>query len=256
MSSPPISFNLDPSHFSFGPSKAFLAADPQSLGAAEFTIVTLVVDVSQSVSAFASQLEQAIKNIVGMCHRSPRASNLMFQVILFNHTIVREDGFRELSAINLADFDGMIQPDGCTALYDAVCRGIETTFGYAETLSSKSFDVNAVLFVITDGMEYVPNGRRRVSSPDVVAGALNKARSPNREILESFQAFLVGVNIGDPDVKDALDGFQKIVQFDHKILLEDASPTTLAKLAEWVSKSVQSASQALGTGGPSQVLTF
>ena len=44
--------------------------------------------------------------------------------------------------------------------------------------------------------------------------------------------------------------------FTQYVAIADANATTIAKLGDFVSRSISSQSQALGTGGPSQSLTF
>ena len=60
----------------------------------------------------------------------------------------------------------------------------------------------------------------------------------------------------DAGVIDFLNGFKDEAGFDQFVEMGAATPAKLAKLAAFVSQSVSSTSQALGTGQPSQPLTF
>ena len=58
------------------------------------------------------------------------------------------------------------------------------------------------------------------------------------------------------DVERALDRFFKEAALTQKIDVGAATPEALAKLGNFVSESISSQSQALGTGAPSQALNF
>jgi len=66
---------------------------------------------------------------------------------------------------------------------------------------------------------------------------------------------LIGVN-EDPGIRRDLEEFQKHVGFSLFVPIENANEKNLARVANFVSQSVQSQSQALNSGGPSQSLTF
>ena len=57
------------------------------LGASEYTLVTLAIDMSSSVSGFKTELINSIKTILDTCKKSPRAENLLLRLIKFNITI-------------------------------------------------------------------------------------------------------------------------------------------------------------------------
>ena len=72
------------------------------------------------------------------------------------------------------------------------------------------------------------------------------------ESLESLNSILIGIG-GDQGY------FQKFVAecgMTQYVGLNDANEKTLARLGAFISQSVSSSSQALGTGGPSQSLVF
>ena len=75
-------------------------------------------------------------------------------------------------------------------------------------------------------------------------------KSVSGEILESMVSVLIGIN--GSSYSSWLSKFQKEAGLTHFIDAGDATPRKLAKLANFVSQSVSSQSQALGTGGPSQ----
>ena len=89
-------------------------------------------------------------------------------------------------------------------------------------------------------------------------------RARRAEKLESFKAILIGVgspdanNPNDPDnaTKQYLEEFKDRAGFDQFVWVGASTPQNIAKMAAFVSRSVSSSSQSLGTGGQSQNLSF
>jgi hypothetical protein len=231
------------SHFKFS------AAKIESLGASEYTIATVVVDVSGSVYPFGADIEAALKQTVQSCRKSPRADNLMLRVVLFNNGVSEVHGFKPLPDCNENDYDGIIQPGGGTALFDATYSSVEAMLQYGTELVKNDFQVNAALFVITDGEDNVSK-----TTAVTVAKAFVKAKAG--EMLESLMSVLIGVNTDQSGLNSFLDFFQKEAGFQQYVAIASADAKTLAKLGGFISKSISSQSQALGTGGASKSLTF
>lgn len=239
------------SHKIGGTHFAFSAAKIGSLGATEYTLATIVVDVSGSMEPRYADVEKALKTVVSTCRRSPRADNLLLRVVLFDTEVREVHGFRPLPDCNEADYDGCIPKHGSmTALYDAAFTAIEATSQYAAMLTKQDFLCNAIVFVVSDG------GDNASKMPAIrVADAMKKARQA--ETLESIMPLLIGVDTGGgAALADYLDVFQKEGGFDRFIWIEKADKTALARLAEFASKSMSSQSQAIGSGGPSKAVTF
>jgi uncharacterized protein YegL len=228
----------------------FSAVDINSLGASEYTIVTIVQDTSTSVGPYKNDMEKALKQILEACKKSPRSENLLLRLVEFNSNIEELHGFRELRNIDPKEYDDILKPRGMTALYDATADAVESTERYGKTLVDKDFPCNAIMFVITDGGE---NDSHMVKSPTVIKDAIKRILTD--ETLESFRSVLIGVGT-EPGVMDLLNKFQVDSGIDQFVEMGAATPTRLAKLADFISKSVSSTSQALGTGKPSQPLTF
>ena len=227
----------------------YSAARLKDLGATEYTLVTIVTDRSGSVTSFVAELTQCLKEIVQACKFSPRADNLLIRIVQFGDTLEEIHGFKLLSEIKPDDYDNAIQIKGNTALYDASANAVEATVDYGRKLSDQDFQVNAIAFVLTDGCE-----NASVMGINAVKDALKKAAKT--EAMESLISILVAVNMDDPDVADALNRFHADAGFTQFVVLKDASAKTLAKLAQFVSKSISAQSQALGSGAPSQPLTI
>jgi len=219
------------------------------LGATEYTVVTIACDVSGSTAAFIFDMESAITRIVQACKSSPRADNLLLRLLAFDDTLSELHGFKLLESCNLADYGGILHAGGSTALYDAAENAVSSTINYGQQLLSGDFSANAILFVITDGMD---NASRLPAKK--VKEAL--ARGISGEALESLVSVLIGVNVQDPQAVKFLRQFQVEANFTQYVELDQADAKTLARLAEFVSRSISAQSQALGTGGASQSLVF
>jgi uncharacterized protein YegL len=229
----------------------FSAVKPENLGASEYTLVTIVCDVSGSVNVFAKDLLKAIRMIIDACKKSPRSENLMIRLITFNDNIEEVHGFKELYMIDQDAYDDL-DPGGCTALFDATYSGIGSVLTYSETLIDQDYDVNGAVYIITDGMD----NRSSMGPSDIRKMIKEAIRS---EKIESLISILVGLkdpNETDQDWADQvsreLDTFHKQAGLTQYIDFGNATAGRLAKLAEFVSKSVSSQSNALGSGSPSQ----
>lgn len=228
----------------------FSAVDIEKLGAWEYTVVTVVQDTSTSVTAFKKDMEECLKKIVDACKKSPRSENLLLRVITFNNNSTELHGFTELRNIDVATYDDCLRCMGMTALYDAVVDGVESTEAFGKALVGKDRRCNAVMFIITDGEE---NASHIIHDVTVIKDTIAKVR--RSENLESVMVVLVGVG-DDPSVKQYFVNFKDQAGLDQLVELGEATPGKLAKLADFVSKSISSVSKSLQNGQASQPLTF
>jgi len=226
----------------------FSAVKLDELGATEYTLVTVVVDRSSSLYGYDRDLEKMIKEAVDSCQKSPRSENLLIRLVSFNQNEQEEHGFKLLNTIKLTDYDGLIKTSGSTLLFDSAYHAIEATADYGKVLFDQDFFANAIIFVITDGAD-----NESTYGPGQIKDLLEKVR--RSEELESIAVVLIGMN-GEPYVQQYLDEFKNDAELDEYIDMGNVTPAKLAKLAGYISRSVSSTSQALGTGGPSQSLSF
>lgn len=68
----------------------FSATRIEHLGATEYTLVTIAVDVTGSVSGFEAELRKCLITAVESCKKSPRSNNLLLRVILFSSALSGE----------------------------------------------------------------------------------------------------------------------------------------------------------------------
>lgn len=229
----------------------FSAQRINTLGATEFTLASVCIDKSGSVSGWESRLETCVGEIVKACRLSPRADNMMVRITAFNDNIQEiNQGFVVLNSVNPGDLVGTIHPGGGTALYDASIEAVESMMTYGSAMVKQDFSANGIVIVITDGEN---NGS--VQTVNGVKTAIDQA--VRGEILESMMSILVGVNVrGNKTISTALQRFKDDVGFTQYIEIENADERSLARLAQFVSKSISATSQALGSGGPSKSLVF
>lgn len=217
--------------------------------ATEYTVVTIVLDESGSTSGFSKGLEECVATIVKSCRSSPRADNLLLRVVCFGTKMREFHGFKLLSQCNPDDYNGCYTNGGSTLLFDSVENATLSSKDYADKLSKSDFLVNGIIFVLTDG-----DDTHSKSTIADVKKAFDGCVSS--ESMESLVTVLVGVNVKTSYVANYLDNFSKGAGFTQYVELDNANEKTLAKLANFVSQSISSQSQSLGTGGPSQSLTF
>lgn len=227
----------------------FSAIEVDRLGASEYTLVTLVIDMSGSVHRFENELTQAISSVLETCKMSPHSENLMFRLVSFNENVREEHGFIPLSNLDEDSYKNVVAPRGMTALYDGTLNAISSTAQYGNTLYQEDFDTNGIIFIMTDGMD-------NQSSNNVSDVAKALKNFDREESVESLKTLLIGVNTDDDYVRQYLEDFKNDAGIDQYIDIKHATSQSLAKMADFISKSISAQSQALGTGEASQALVF
>lgn len=223
----------------------FTAINLARIGTDAVAAVTLVVDISESVESFKDLLEKCLDSAVQACLLSPNHDQLQVRIVVFNHNVVELTGFLPLA--DLKSFVGRLQPAGATALVDGTLDGLHGIQGFAKALRSSDYSCNGTLIVLTDGEGNT--GRER--DPATIQALVTQMLEHDRA-LESLQMILVAVNA--KNCAKALHKFHKEAGFNQFVDIGDATPQKLARLAQFISKSVSSSSQALGTGVSAQLV--
>jgi hypothetical protein len=240
-----ITHSLTGQHFGYS------AADLADLGASEYTLVTILVDESGSTAPFKDEMEKCIQEVVKACKFSPRSDYLMIRLVAFKSNMREIHGFKQLVDCDIANYDGCLQPGGTTLLFTTVKNAVDATNDYGNHLNKNDYDVNAIIFILTDGMDNESGN----TDAKTVGESLRKIMKD--EYLESVLSILVGVGIGQySDVNTYLNTFKDQAGLNQYIEIKDANEKTLAKLAAFISKSISSQSTALGTGSSSKPLIF
>lgn len=236
---------LQQTHRIGGSSFNFTGVRLEDLGATEYTLVTIAVDVTGSTAMFADDLRKMLIVAIEACKKSPRSDNLLVRIVTFSTSVggVRElHGFEPLSSIDPKAYP-QFQPDGLTPLYDATFSSVGAMVQYGGDLMESDYLANGIAFIVTDGFDNVSS-----TSPSMIAEQVSRAR--REEKLESLLTILIGINASE--YAHQLETFRREAGLDQYIDAGEVSQGRLAKLASFVSQSVSSQSQALGTGGPSQ----
>lgn len=216
----------------------FSAVRPDKLPELEYTLVTIVVDVTGSVQDFSDELLNMLKSAVKGCRKSPKVNNILIRVIVFNSSVSELHGFKPLNMINEDQDYNAFSPGGMTALFDATYESIEATLRYSDVLGRQDYDCNGIIFIITDGEDNVSKATMTMISKSL--GSTVKS-----EKLGSLQTILIGIN--DQECHTLLQEFKDKAGLSEFISVGNVTPQKLAKLAQFVSKSVSSTSQLIGT---------
>lgn len=231
-----------------GSNFTFQGARLTRLGATEYTLVTIAVDVTGSTSGFAKELRDMLIAAVESCKKSPRSDNLLVRAILFSTSFGR-NGVSELHGFKLlSDIDPQVDyqafsPQGNTPLFDAVYSAVGAMVEYGGELTKNDYLANGIVFVVTDG-----DDNRSLATPGMIRTKIKQAAQGEK--LESLVTVLVGINA--MLYQRELDAFCQDAGLTHYIDMGEVTPGKLAKLGGFISRSVSSQSQAIGTGGPSK----
>lgn len=240
------------SHSLVGQHYGFSALDLNELGAERYTLVTIAVDESPSTANFKREMEECIKQAIEGC-KGTYADYLLVRVVAFSDVLREIHGFKMLQDCKPSDYDKCLRGGGGTLLFASAYNSIKAAFQYGKNLSDQDYGVNAINIIITDGMDNMSDSEN-ISAEDV-AKAVEEAQ--RGEYLESIINILVGVGVGRyQDVQAYLDSFKDKSKMDQYVSIADATSDSFSRLGGFISKSVSSQSQALGTGSASQLLQF
>lgn len=234
-----------------GTNYGYTAANVDELGSFENTIATGVFDESGSTSSFKKEMEVCIKEIIKSLRMSPCADKLIYRHIQFDDQMREHHGFKPLIECKESDYEGIWNGGGQTALYNTCVNVLESTKDYAKQHAERRYTVNGIVYVVTDGVNYLTSSASKTKE-DVKKSLEETIQS---ECLESMITILIGISSNQNILKE-LGELKDFIGFTQFIPIENANQKSLAQLANFISKSVVSQSQALGTGGPSQSQTF
>ena len=220
----------------------------KNLLATEYTLVTVLCDISGSVDPFSKELEKCLGEIVLACRKSPRADNIMMRLITFNNSVFENHGYKLLQNCNPDDYNGVLRCGGQTALFDATFDAVTAIKSYGKTLYDQDFTVNGVIYILTDGEDNSSS-----ASPVAVRNVIEDIQK--EECLDSFTSVLIGVEVTN-NISSCLDRFKLEAGLTEYIKMDDATKGSLAKLANFVSKSISSVSSSIGSGAPVSQITF
>lgn len=234
----------------FGNNFGFSATRIEDLSdASEYTLVTLAIDESTSISEFKNDIENCVKEVVKSCQAHPKSGNLLFRVINFASDKREIHGFKLINTCQLSDYDNFVLPNGMTMLFDTVKNGIKAEATYGASLTEEGYKVNGLLVIITDGCDNMSS-----SIPEDIKREISNIYL--EESLTNFTSILIGVNINSQIVADHLQDFKERANLNQFESIEDANAKTFSRIAGFISQSISSASQNINNSGPSQQLSI
>ena len=190
-----------------------------------------------------------MKSIIKACNLLATNDQLLVRITTFNTNVTEVHGFKLLNMIDIENDYKDFQTHGLTALYDATEDSIQSTLHYANDLYDQEYDSNGIIVIITDGYD----NASKLASTISIKEKLNNLIT-DEEKIESLNTILIGINSGTYSTD--LQNFKDEAELTQYIDAGDATPENFAKVANFVSQSISSQSQHLGTGGASVSLTF
>lgn len=215
-----------------------------SLDDTEYCIAEVIVDDSGSISSFARDIEKyGLQQIVELCKKLPTASKIMLRVSKFSSCL--PNGVEEIHGLKLIrncdsnNYNNILKANGGTPLFDATAYCLETAETYGKSLYDQEYDCSAVVFIITDGDE---NDSRKFTSAKKIKELIERIRTSETS-LTSITTVLIGVNVKDITIKNKLEAFKNEANLNSFVALEDATVSSIGKIANLISQSLSSASQ-------------
>lgn len=223
-------FNIPNTPFTF----SGVSPESDSFGASKYTIVSVSRDKSGSTYQYEKQITEALNKTLASCKLSPMAENIRLRVEEFNDRVKEVHGFLPLDQI--PEYQST-RSESETALVDAVYSSVGAAVQYAKKLRDNEYGVNMLNIVITDGLENA--SKYRCSD---LKKLIDDVRAS--EAAGSIMTILVGVNDGGA-LSGELESFKDEVGIDKYISVGDVTDKSMARLAEFISRSVSSSSQAI-----------
>jgi hypothetical protein len=212
-------------------------------------IALTLFDESGSTKSFAREMERAMQKITQFLRKSPEADKIIQAHWQFDDELKEVVGLTPLPQILDDTFDGCWAGGGRTGLYYGECRMLEIMRDYARQQAIKRYRCNGILCTLTDGGNYtIPGDPGHEFTETMVQQGF--AQTVTCEDLESIVSVLIGIN-DDDYVQEMLEKHAETCGYTRYLPVKKADEKTLAKIAGFISQSIQSQSQQVGQGAPS-----
>jgi len=203
--------------------------DPTLVQEESVILLTLVIDISPSVSSYATEMNKAFEGFLEEMQKSHVASKLMVKVIEFNENVKHVTGFTPIT--NMVPSNFHFRPTGnFTALFEAAKEGLTATVNYQELLEKTGINVKCLVFVMTDGEE-----NTFTTKSSEIKEMLDTIMKSEKNIF-NFETILLGVgneNYYEPAQKEM--GFKHLATFNN-------SANEIRKMIGFISQSVSRSS--------------
>lgn len=244
-------FDNDENMSIFGSDYQYSAISVDKLDNLEYTVITLIVDTTPSVSRFVDLIKDTLKKVVKGCKKNKQISeNLLLRVVKFNTRIGVQEvhGFKELKMIDEDTDYNDIELDGFTNLFNSWDEEVKVLEDYLNNLTQSEFVNNCLIIGLTDGDDNLHD-----KTPEMVGNSIMSLKQ--KEVTESLLTILIGLTTDD-NLSGYLKNFVDKAKIDAYINAKDMTTEGFAKLANFITDSISSTSDMRGTGSPSQVLDF
>lgn len=232
-----------------GGNYGYTGAAVEDLTSFKNCLALTLFDESGSTRYFASQMEMAMAKITKFLRISSEADKIIQGHWQFDTELKEVLGLTPLPQIADDQFDGCWAGGGRTALYFGECRMMEILRDYARLQAEKRYICNGILITLTDGGNYTIDGDPgHEFTEELVKRAF--AETVTNEDLESVVSVLIGIN-PDDYIQKQLQEHADNVGYTRYLPVEKADEATMAKIAGFISQSIQSQSQHIASGGPS-----
>jgi len=230
----------------------------KNLTETSYTLVLILIDTTGSVAGEEAEIKRMLEQIVSDGKRAGWGKRVLLSSYQFNSNCGVQElfGFDAPAAIDLSSVK--IRTYGATNLIDAILTGQEILASAAQTLVGADYIANLLLVVVTDGED---NASKQKAVD--IQNAFLKARKD--ENLDSIKAILIGLRTGESaqdsnyagmTVDEVLANLAKDAAFDQYESAKNVTDGTYGKIGGFISQSISSASQSLGSGSPSQNVNF
>lgn len=230
----------------------------KNLTETSYTLALILLDTTGSVSGEESEIKRMLEQIVADGKRAGWGKRVLLAAQEFNTVMgVREIfGFDTPAALDLSNI--RINTTGATNLLDASATAFNALEEAAKTLSHADFITNLLLVVVTDGEDNASSLTAQALGDLVKNGRKN-------ENYDSVKTILIGLRTGQraqdsrysgKTVDDVLKELAQTAGFDQYESAQQVKDGTYGKIGGFISQSVSSASQSLGSGSPSQNVNF
>lgn len=222
---------------------------PEALDSVEYTLGSLIMDFTGSLNGQEQNLLKIARTVLEACKMHPRRDFMMLRIVAFNNRIGVKEllGFTPVTQITDIDLN-QCSATSSTNLYDAIVASLTATQQYAKTLQDQEIFVNGITFIGTDGEDCASS----FTSQDAADAA---KRLTTDESMESHRTILLGLRPESATAYRAQTELAALMDAQYE-KVDDLSATSLAKMGDFISKSLSAQSVSLGSGSASKPIQF
>jgi uncharacterized protein YegL len=201
------------------------------LDATEATLVSVVLDMSSSMSGYQSEVITAYNTMLDALKGSKAAASIMLSTWTFSDSPNLLHGYLPVGQVQKLSTNEY-SPNGMTALYDTVMGTMTGIVSYGQKLLDNGVPNRRIIFVLSDGGDNRSKAR---------AGQVKTA---SQGLITQEAYTLAYAGFGSSDLKQIADdiGFPEVIT-------TSASESEIRKIFHQVSQSIIRVSQGATAGG-------